>query len=96
MNYNSWTFWILFALVIVRYWRLSHRHQNDLLLVASYFFYGFSDCRFLFLVLISTNIDYIDGLGVALIRLTTDRIRRPRDTRCRWRQSCRTCGVQGS
>lgn len=76
MNYNSWTFWILFALLIVRYWRLSHRHQNDLLLVASYFFYGFWDYRFLFLILISTSIDYIGGLGVAGIRLTPDRIRR--------------------
>jgi len=75
VNYNSWTFWILFALVIVRYWRLSHRHQNDLLLVASYFFYGFWT-TVLFLILISTNIDYIGGLGVAGIRLTTDRIRR--------------------
>lgn len=76
VNYTSWTFWILFALVIVRYWRLSHRHQNDLLLVASYFFYGFWDYRFLFLILVSTSIDYIGGLGVAGIRLTPDRIRR--------------------
>ena len=61
MNYTSWTFWILFALVIVRYWRLSHRHQNDLLLVASYFFYGVWDYRFLFFILISTSIDYISA-----------------------------------
>lgn len=76
MNYNSLTFWLLFGLVVVRYWRLSHRRQNDLLLVASYLFYGFWDYRFLFLILISTNIDYIGGLGVAGVRLTADRLRR--------------------
>ena len=63
-------------MVIVRYWRLSHRHQNDLLLVASYFFYGFWDYRFLFLILISTSVDYIGGLGVAGIRLTPSHLRR--------------------
>jgi len=76
VNYNSWTFWILFAVVIAPYWRLSHRRQNDLLLVASYFFYGFWDYRFLFLILISTSIDYIGGLGVAGVRLTADRVQR--------------------
>ena len=69
MNYNSWAFWLLFAAVFVPYWRLSHRGQNTLLLVASYVFYGFWDYRFLFLILISTVIDYIGGLGVAGVRL---------------------------
>src|SRR5262245_64824799 len=76
MNYNNPTFWFLFLAVFAPYWRLSHRRQNDLLLVASYFFYGFWDYRFLFLILISTNIDYIGGLGVAGVRLTADRVRR--------------------
>jgi alginate O-acetyltransferase complex protein AlgI len=69
MNYNSWTFWVLFLVVFVPYWRISHKRQNSLLLVASYVFYGFWDYRFLFLILISTVIDYIGGLGVAGIRL---------------------------
>src|SRR5438477_9207303 len=69
MNYNSLTFWALFAAVIAVYWFISHRRQNLLLLVASYFFYGFWDYRFLFLILISTVIDYIGGLGVAGVRL---------------------------
>jgi D-alanyl-lipoteichoic acid acyltransferase DltB (MBOAT superfamily) len=76
MNYNSWSFWLLFAIVIVRYWKLDHRKQNDLLLVASYFFYGFWDYRFTFLILISTVIDFIGGLGVAGVRLPPIRIRR--------------------
>jgi hypothetical protein len=45
MNYNSWAFWLLFAAVFVPYWRLGHRWQNRLLLVASYVIYGFWDFR---------------------------------------------------
>jgi len=69
MNYNDPTFWLLFLAVYAVYWRLSHRRQNDLLLVASYVFYGFWDYRFLFLILISTVIDFIGGLGVAGVQL---------------------------
>ena len=65
MNYNSWIFWGLFALVMLPYWRLSHRHQNSVLLAASYVFYGFWDYRFLFLILLSTAIDFIGGLAIA-------------------------------
>jgi alginate O-acetyltransferase complex protein AlgI len=75
MNYTSGIFWALFALVYARYWRLSHRGQNLLLLVASYVFYGFWDYRFLFLILISTVIDFIGGLGVAGVQLAPARLR---------------------
>ena len=76
MNYNSWTFWLLFIAVIIPYWRLSHKRQNHLLLGASYLFYGFWDYRFLFLVLISTYIDFIGGLGVAGVQLSRQRLTR--------------------
>lgn len=69
MNYNQVAFWLLFAVVYLCYWRLRHRGQNALLLVASYVFYGFWDYRFLFLILLSTVIDFIGGLGVAGVRL---------------------------
>ena len=69
MNYNQFQFWILFLAVIVPYWYLSHRKQNALLLVASYVFYGFWDYRFLFLILLTTVVDFIGGLGVAGVRL---------------------------
>src|SRR5947208_1993949 len=69
MNYNDPTFWLLFAAVYAAYWRLTHRQQNDVLLVASYVFYGFWDYRFLFLILISTVIDFIGGLGIAGVEL---------------------------
>ena len=69
MNYNSYAFWALFLVVYVVFWRLDHKRQNMWLLLASYVFYGTWDYRFLFLVLLSTVIDYIGGLGVAGIQL---------------------------
>jgi D-alanyl-lipoteichoic acid acyltransferase DltB (MBOAT superfamily) len=76
MNYTSPLFWILFFGLYLFYWRLKHRQQNHLLLVASYIFYGFWDYRFLFLILISTVVDYIGGLGVAGIKLESRKCRR--------------------
>lgn len=73
MNYNSWVFWVLFAVVFIPYWRLKHRQQNMLLLVVSYLFYGSWDYRFLFLILISTVIDFIGGLGVAGVEVSRKR-----------------------
>jgi alginate O-acetyltransferase complex protein AlgI len=64
VNYNTWNFWLLFGAVIVVYWRLNHRRQNSLILVSSYVFYGFFDYRFLFLILLTTVVDYLGGLGV--------------------------------
>lgn len=74
MNYNSWTFWILFLAVLLPYWQLTHRQQNRLLLVASYVFYGFWDYRFLMLVLMATGIDFVGGLAVAGVRLPLRRL----------------------
>ncbi len=65
MNYNTFVFWLFFSALLVLYWRLSHRGQNRLMLLASYAFYGCWDYRFLYLILISTVVDYIGGLGVA-------------------------------
>jgi alginate O-acetyltransferase complex protein AlgI len=58
MIFNSFIFWAFFALVILLYWRLPHRGQNALLLVASYVFYGYWDWRFLGLLFASTVIDF--------------------------------------
>jgi alginate O-acetyltransferase complex protein AlgI len=74
MNYNSWPFWLLFFCILLPYWRLRHRLQNALLLVVSYVFYGTWDYRFLFLILVSTVIDFIGGLGVAGVRLSRRRL----------------------
>lgn len=58
MIFNSYAFWVFFAIVLVFYRRLQHRGQNLLLLAASYFFYAFWDWRFVSLLLISTVVDY--------------------------------------
>src|SRR5687767_7737635 len=74
MYYNELLFWVLFLAVILPYWWLDHRRQNALLLVSSYVFYAFWDYRFLFLIFISTVIDFIGGLGVAGERLPRERL----------------------
>lgn len=64
MLFNSFGFWLFFVLVLVIYQRLQHRGQNVLLLVASYFFYGCWDWRFLGLIVFSTFVDYFVALGI--------------------------------
>jgi alginate O-acetyltransferase complex protein AlgI len=59
--FNSWEFVVFFVLVFALYRVLPARGQNALLLVASYFFYGWWDWRFLGLLFISTAIDYFVG-----------------------------------
>ncbi len=75
MTYTSIAFWLFFALLCPLYWRLRHDRQNSLLLVASYVFYASWDARFLFLILLSTLIDFIGGLGVAGVQLPARRLR---------------------
>lgn len=58
MLFNSYIFWFFFVIVILLYRVLPHRLQNRMLLIASYIFYGYWDCRFLSLIFISTVIDY--------------------------------------
>jgi alginate O-acetyltransferase complex protein AlgI len=65
MLFNSYIFWIFFAVVFVLYRRLGHRGQNYMLLGASYIFYGYWDWRFLFLMLFSTAVDYAAALLIA-------------------------------
>lgn len=58
MWFNSFAFWIFFALVALGCRLAGHRVQNRLLLAASYFFYGCWDWRFLSLILITTAVDF--------------------------------------
>lgn len=64
MVFNSQVFLVFFVVVYGLYLALPHRGQNILLLVSSYFFYGWWDWRFLSLILISTTIDYTTGLVI--------------------------------
>jgi alginate O-acetyltransferase complex protein AlgI len=61
VTFNSLDYAIFFPAVLLVYWRLSHRGQNLLLLVASYFFYGLFDWRFLGLLWLSTATDFTIG-----------------------------------
>jgi len=58
MLFNSYTFWIFFALVALIYRFLDHRWQNRFLVIASYTFYGYWDWRFLGLIAFSTLVDF--------------------------------------
>jgi len=62
--FHSLDFVIFFILVTAVYWRLPHRGQNVLLLVASYFFYGYVHPWFLILIASSTVIDYLSARGM--------------------------------
>ncbi|MHC5542222.1 MBOAT family O-acyltransferase, partial [Singulisphaera rosea] len=64
MLFNSFKFLYFFAAVYALYLILDKRWQNRLLLVASYYFYGCWDRRFLLLILTSTVIDYACGRGM--------------------------------
>ncbi|HYO84096.1 MAG TPA: hypothetical protein VES20_22015, partial [Bryobacteraceae bacterium] len=68
MLFNSWIFWLFFAVVLSCYWFLPHRAQNRMLLLASYVFYGCWSIRFLPLIIGSTVMDYYLGNAVARAR----------------------------
>jgi D-alanyl-lipoteichoic acid acyltransferase DltB (MBOAT superfamily) len=62
MLFNSWAFVPFLVAVLALYYLLPHRWQNGMLLFASCAFYGAWDWRFLFLLLVSTSIDYVVGI----------------------------------
>jgi D-alanyl-lipoteichoic acid acyltransferase DltB (MBOAT superfamily) len=62
--FHSLDFVVFFVLVVAAYWRLGHRGQNVLLLVSSYFFYGYIHPWFLSLIGASTVIDYLSARGM--------------------------------
>ncbi len=64
MLFNSIEFPIFFGVVFTLYCMMRSRllWQNVLLLIASYIFYGWWDVRFLFLIVLSTAIDYSTSL----------------------------------
>jgi alginate O-acetyltransferase complex protein AlgI len=59
MLFDSPVYFVFLIIVVLTYWRLSHRSQNVFLLLASYFFYGWWDWRFLGLMIGSTTIDFL-------------------------------------
>lgn len=64
MVFNSLIFLVFFLVVYGFYRVLPHRGQNVLLLISSYFFYGWWDWRFLSLIFFSTLVDFWAGLAI--------------------------------
>ena len=67
MLFNSISFIIFLPAVFFLYWFVVNKNlaqQNLLLLIASYFFYGYWDWRFLFLLIIVSFFNYIIGLEI--------------------------------
>ena len=66
MFFNSIDFAIFLPVVFVLYWFVFRKpnSRNVLLLVSSYFFYGWWDWRFLFLLSFSTMLDYYSGIRI--------------------------------
>ena len=63
MLFNSFIFFIFLGIVLPVFYMLPNkRSKNVFLLISSYFFYGYWDWRFLFLIAISTGIDYFIGI----------------------------------
>lgn len=68
MLFNSISFLIFLPTVFILYWFIFNKSlqlQNLLILVASYFFYGFWSWKFMFLLFFSTLLDYVYGFYVA-------------------------------
>jgi alginate O-acetyltransferase complex protein AlgI len=70
MLFNSPEFICFVITVYALYVLLPFRQQNLMLLIASYIFYGWWDTRFLFLVALSTTVDFWIGLMLENGRLT--------------------------
>ena len=62
MLFNTLEFWLFFLPVFIGTHILNHKHQNYILLAASYIFYAGWDWRFLGLIFLSTFIAYLSGL----------------------------------
>jgi alginate O-acetyltransferase complex protein AlgI len=67
MIFNSIEFLIFLPIVFSIYWLVNAKNiraQNAFLVVASYFFYGWWDWRFLALIVFSSLVDYLVGIGL--------------------------------
>ena len=67
MLFNSLDYLIFLPIVFILYWfvfRSNLKLQNGLILVSSYVFYAWWDWRFLFLIFLSTIVDYYVGMKI--------------------------------
>lgn len=76
MFFDSFDFALFLPIVYALYWLVfknSIKQQNVLLVVASYFFYGYWDWRFLSLILFSTVVDYTIGIYLGKVEKISKR-----------------------
>lgn len=64
MLFNSLQFIVFFPIVIAAYFALNHKYRWILLLVASYYFYMCWNYKYVFLIAITTIINYSAGIGI--------------------------------
>ena len=67
MLFNSIEFLLFLPVVLFLYWfvfKSNLKYQNFIMLISSYFFYGWWDYRFLSLIFLSTVVDYFIGLSI--------------------------------
>ena len=65
--FNSFEFIIFLPTVFLLYYYVFNKNvnvQNLLILFSSYVFYGWWDYRFLFLIIVTTIVDYLIGLNI--------------------------------
>lgn len=70
MLFNSFSFALFFPIVFIFYWfvfKKSLKYQNFFLVICSYFFYGYWDWRFVFLLAFSTALDFFSGIQIAKV-----------------------------
>jgi alginate O-acetyltransferase complex protein AlgI len=76
MLFNSIDFAVFLPIVLFIYWFVvnnNYKHQNVLISISSYIFYGWWDWRFLSIILFSTIVDYSLGLALSSQKRTTSR-----------------------
>jgi D-alanyl-lipoteichoic acid acyltransferase DltB (MBOAT superfamily) len=68
MLFNSIDFAIFLPIIFILYWFVTSKYlklQNLLIVLSSYIFYGWWDWRFLSLIIFSTIVDYLIGIGLS-------------------------------
>ena len=76
MLFNSIDFAIFLPIIFILYWFVANKNlkiQNILIVAASYIFYGWWDSRFLSLIIFSTLVDYLIGVGLSKQKNQTKR-----------------------
>lgn len=62
MNFLSISFFVFFTFFLIAYYLTPNKKKYVALVMGSYFFYGFADYRYIFILLLVTTITYIGGI----------------------------------